>query len=136
MENETEDFKAEEYAAAILSLRNAREQLLAGYEKEDAVLKEQMKVLEVRMLAECNKLNADSIKTPKGTIIRKLQERFICTDWGNFRDFELANRDYDFRERRIAQGSMKSYLAEHAVDGVPPGINAMREYTITVRKPS
>lgn len=140
MDNNSEikeyEFIAEEYAAAILGLRGGRERLLAEYERSDAELKEQMRTLESRMLAECNKLNADSIKTKSGTIIRKLDERFNCTDWDNFREFEAANREYDFRERRIAQGNMKRYLTERPGAGVPPGINTLREYVITVRKPS
>ena len=130
------EFKAEDYAAAILGLRGERERLLAAFDIQDAALKGQMRELEVRMLEECNKIGADSIKTPAGTIIRQLSERFNCIDWENFRQFESENRDYDFRERRIAQGNMKGYLSTHQQDGLPPGLDVMREYKIIVRKPS
>jgi hypothetical protein len=130
------EFKAEDFAAAIIGLRSERERLLAHFELADAELIEQMKVIEARLLEECNRLNADSIKTKSGTIMRRLNERFICADWDNFRQFEESNRDYDFRERRIAQGNMKTYLSEHKDDGLPPGVDVMREYKIVVRKPS
>ena len=130
------EFKAENYAAAIIGLRGERERLLAVFEVQDAALKGQMRELEVRMLEECNKIGADSIKTAAGTIIRQLSERFNCIDWENFRQFESENRDYDFRERRIAQGNMKGYLSTHQQDGLPPGVDVMREYKIVVRKPS
>jgi phospholipase C len=130
------ELKVEDFAAAIIGLRSERERLQASYELADAELKEQMKAIEARLLEECNRLNADSIKTKNGTIMRRLSERFTCADWDNFRQFEDANRDYDFRERRIAQGNMKLYLSEHKNDGLPPGVDVMREYTIVVRKPS
>jgi hypothetical protein len=130
------EFRAEDYASAILGLRGERERLLAAFEIQDVALKEQMRGLEVRMLEECNKIGADSIKTAAGTIIRQLSERFNCIDWENFRQFEDENRDYDFRERRIAQGNMKGYLSTHQQDGLPPGLDVMREYKIVVRKPS
>lgn len=130
------EFKAEDFAAAIIGLRGERERLLTNYELADAELKEQMKVIEARLLEECNRINADSIKTKHGTIMRRLNERFTCADWDNFRQFEEANREYDFRERRIAQGNMKLYLSEHKSDGLPPGVDVMREYAIVVRKPS
>ena len=130
------EFRAEDYAAAILGLRGERERLLAVFEVQDAALKGQMRGLEVRMLEECNKIGADSIKTAAGTIIRQLSERFSCIDWENFKQFENENRDYDFRERRIAQGNMKGYLSAHQQDGLPPGLDVMREYKIVVRKPS
>tara|TARA_R110000868_G_scaffold340474_2_gene601131 strand:+ start:106 stop:525 length:420 start_codon:yes stop_codon:yes gene_type:complete len=129
-------FKAEDYAAAILGLRGERDRLLSVFETQDGVLKQQMRELEVRMLEECNKIGADSIKTPAGTIIRQLTERFNCIDWEHFKQFENENRDYDFRERRIAQGNMKGYLSTHQQDGLPPGVDVMREYKIVVRKPS
>lgn len=132
------EFEVDDFASAIIGLRNERGRLLANYELADAELKEQMKVIEARLLEECNRLNADSIKTKSGTIMRILSERFICADWDNFRQFEDSNRDYDFRERRIAQGNMKTYLSEpeHKDDGLPPGVDVMREYKIVVRKPS
>jgi hypothetical protein len=130
------EFKAEDYAAAIIGLRSERERLLSTYEAADGELKSQMKVIEARLLVECNRINADSIKTQSGTIIRKLNERFNCVDWENFKQFESNNREYDFRERRVAQGIMKTYLSEHKDDGLPPGVDVMREYVIVVRKPS
>ena len=134
--NEVDAFKAEDYAAAVIEFRHARERLLADYEMKDKELKAQMRSLEERMLAECNKINADNIKTVNGTIIRKLDERFTCMDWDNFRQFESDNREYDFRERRVAQGVMKEYLSEHKDDGLPPGLDVLRKYVIVVRKPS
>jgi hypothetical protein len=126
----------EDIVSAYLSLRKAREDLERKYEAEDTELKAQMTQLEMSLLTVCNEVNANSINTKNGTVIRKLNERFFCNDWDNFRKFEHENKDYDFRERRIHQGNFKQYMAEHQNDGLPPGVNVMREFAITVRKPT
>ena len=66
---------------AFISLRSERDRIRNEYEEKDAAIKEEMTVLEQALLAICNETNATSIKTDKGTVIRKLNERFFCTDW-------------------------------------------------------
>jgi hypothetical protein len=39
-------------------------------------------------------------------------------------------------ERRIHQKNFKEFISERAQDGLPPGVNALREYDIVVRKAS
>jgi hypothetical protein len=88
------------------------------------------------MLIVCNDTNADSIKTQHGTVIRKLNERFYCNDWDNFRQFVLDNEAVELLERRIHQSNFKEFMSEHQQDGLPPGVNVMREFGIVVRKPA
>ena len=126
----------EEMVTDYLNLRSKREVLLADYEGKDAELKEAMKNIEVEMLSLCNETNADSIKTQHGTVIRKLNERFYCNDWDNFKDFVLENQAVELLERRIHQGNFKEFIAERQEDGLPPGVNVMREFGIVVRKPA
>lgn len=126
----------EEMVIDYLSLRGQREVLLADYEAKDAELKEAMKNIEANMLNVCNETNADSIRTQNGTVIRKLNERFYCNDWDNFKDFVLENKAVELLERRIHQGNFKEFISERQDDGLPPGVNVMREFGIVVRKPA
>lgn len=126
----------EELVRDYIQIRTQREVLLAKYEEQDQELKEALKNIEVEMLDICNTTNADSIKTQHGTVIRKLNERFYCNDWDNFRKFVLENEAVELLERRIHQGNFKEFMSEHGSDGLPPGVNAMREFGITVRKPA
>ena len=48
----------------------------------------------------------------------------------------LENEAVDLMEARIHQGNFKEFIKEHKADGLPPGVNVMREFTIVVRKPS
>jgi hypothetical protein len=119
---------------AYLAIRTEREKLLRDYEEKDSALKKELSVLEQGLLAVCNSIGADSIRTQHGTIIRKLNERFFCSDFDSFKQFVMDNEAVDLLERRIHQGNFRQYMAEHKDDGLPPGVNAMREYGVSVRK--
>jgi hypothetical protein len=120
----------------FITLRNERDRMRNEWEEKDAVIKEDMTKLEQALLSICNEANATSIKTDKGTVIRKLNERFFCSDWDNFRDYVLEHQALELLERRIHQGNFKEFIAEREAEGLPPGVNVMREYGVTVRKPT
>jgi hypothetical protein len=119
-----------------ITLRNERDRLRNDYEAKDSAVKNEMTVLEQELLAICNEANATSIKTDKGTVIRKLTERYFCTDWDNFRDYVLEHQALELLERRIHQGNFKEFITEREKEGLPPGVNVMREFGVTVRKPT
>jgi predicted component of viral defense system (DUF524 family) len=125
----------EELVQIYLTIRTEREKILTAYETQDKAFKDELNVLEQAMLAICNDTNADSIKTQNGTVIRKMNERFYCNDWDNFKKFVLEHQAVELFERRIHQGNFKEFMSEHKDDGLPPGVNVMREFGITVRKP-
>jgi hypothetical protein len=120
----------------FITLRNERDRMRNEWEAKDSAIKEEMTTLEQALLAICNETNATSIKTDKGTVIRKLNERFFCTDWDNFRDYVLEHQALELLERRIHQGNFKEFIAEREKEGLPPGVNVMREFGVTVRKPT
>lgn len=124
----------EELVGAFLAIRKERERLVAEFEAADNALKRDMKELEVFMLLFCNEMNANSINTAYGTVIRKLDERYFCSDWGNFYNFIRDTNAPELLEKRIHQKNFKTFLEDHKDDGLPPGVNLMREYGVTVRK--
>jgi hypothetical protein len=120
----------------FITLRNERDRMRNEWEARDSAIKDEMTTLEQALLAICNETNATSIKTDKGTVIRKLNERFFCSDWDNFRDYVLEHQALELLERRIHQGNFKEFIAERQDEGLPPGVNVMREFGVTVRKPT
>lgn len=134
--SETTELNLDELVKIYLTIRTEREKLKSGWEVEDSELEQEMKLLEQSMLTVCNDTNASSIRTESGTVIRSLKERFTTNDWDNFKKFVLDNKAIDLLERRIHQGNFKEFMAEHKDEGLPPGVNVMREFTIVVRKPS
>ena len=134
--SETTELNLDELVKIYLTIRNEREKLKSYWEVKDGELEQEMKVLEQSMLTVCNDTNASSIRTESGTVIRSLKERFTTNDWDNFKKFVLDNEAIDLLERRIHQGNFKEFMAEHQGEGLPPGVNVMKEFTIVVRKPS
>ena len=134
--SETTELNLDELVKIYLTIRTEREKLKSNWEVKDGELEQEMKLLEQSMLTVCNDTNASSIRTESGTVIRSLKERFTTNDWDNFKKFVLDNEAIDLLERRIHQGNFKEFMAEHKDEGLPPGVNVMREFTIGVRKPS
>jgi hypothetical protein len=130
------DNNLEELVKIYLTIRNERERIESDWKRQDDELSQEMKLLEQSMLTVCNDTNASSIRTESGTVIRSLKERFTTNDWDNFKKFILEHQAVDLLERRIHQGNFKEFMSEHKDDGLPPGVNVMREFTIVVRKPS
>jgi len=130
------DVKADSLVKAYLALRIERERLARKYEQDDVVFKEQMERLEGAMLETCNEVGAETLRTESGTIIKNLKESYVCSDWDNFKSFVLENQALELLQQRISQTNFKEFLSTRGEEGLPPGINTMREVTITVRKPS
>jgi hypothetical protein len=125
-----------ELVKAYLTIRNERERIESEYKDRDMQLKADMAVLEQEMLAGCNDMKVESLRTDSGTIIKSLKERFTCADRDNFNKFVLENGAVDLFESRLHQGNFKEFMSERHHEGLPPGVNVMREFTITVRKPT
>lgn len=124
----------EELVSVYITIRDERKKLLQEYEARDGELKQDLAKLEQALLAICNEVNASSVKTNVGTVMRQVNERYVCSDWGNFYAFLREHDAVELLERRIHQGNFKEFMAEHKLEGLPPGVNAMREYSVTVRR--
>ena len=124
----------EELVSDYLEIRKIREHLKAEYESKDDEFKEAMETIKGALLAICNENNQNGFKTDSGTVTRQVKDRFYCTDWDNFKKFVEQEGSIDLLERRIHQKNFKEFMSERAGDGLPPGINNLREYDIVVRR--
>lgn len=136
VEIEIEETNLEELVKTYLTIRNERERIEAEWKAKNDELLADMRALESQMLVTCNENNASSIKTGSGTVIRRLNERYTVADGDVFRKFVLQEGAVELFESRIHQGNFKEFIAERKGDGLPPGVNVMREFGIVVRKPS
>jgi hypothetical protein len=126
----------DELVKIYLTIRSERERLEAEWEVKDKELKEELVLIEQSMLGVCNDTNATSIKTQYGTVIKKLNERFTLSDRENFNKFVMEHGAPELFEGRVHQSNFKQFMSEREGDGLPPGVNVMREFAIQVRKPS
>ena len=103
------------------------------FEAEDESLEAQLKVLEEQMLEACKTLNADSVRTPHGTIIRLVKSRYWTNDWDSMYDFIEDEGAFGLLEKRIHQTNMKAFLQENP-NKLPVGLNVENSYSVVVRR--
>ena len=132
----SEDMKLDDLVTTYLTIRTERNTLKNQWEIRDSELKADLEELERAMLIACNAINADSIRTGSGTIIKSLKETYTCGDWDNFKQFVVDNNALDLLQQRISQTNFKEFMSTRQEDGLPPGISTLREFAITVRKPT
>lgn len=125
---------AEALVETYLTLRRQREKIKAEYESADEVIKLDMEKIEAALLNMCNTANVNGLRTSHGTVTKQIKERFFCTDWDHFKQFIETEGSIDLLERRIHQRNFKEFMASRSKDGLPPGVNALREFDIVVRK--
>jgi hypothetical protein len=128
--------KLDDLVTTYLTIRTERNTLKNQWEIRDAELKADLEQLEQAMLVACNAINADSIRTGSGTIIKSLKETYTCGDWDNFKQFVVENNALDLLQQRISQTNFKEFMSTRQDEGLPPGISTLREVSITVRKPT
>jgi hypothetical protein len=128
-----QDFPADKLVDIYIKIRDKRDELKRQFEEEYAKLEEQLSIISGEMLEVCKENNADSIKTPVGTIMRRVDTRFWTNDWDSFYEFVQENDAYGLFEKRIHQGNMKQFLEENP-DLLPKGLMSDSKYKITVRR--
>lgn len=130
------DMKLDDLVTTYLTIRTERNTLKNQWETRDSELKADLDELERAMLVACNEINADSIRTGSGTIIKSLKETYTCGDWDNFKQYVVENNALDLLQQRISQTNFKEFMSTRQEEGLPPGISTLREVSITVRKPT
>ena len=133
VQGEQPSLPLDKLAAIYIKIRDAKDTLTTDYKKQYASFEEQMGVLEAEMLEICKNMNADSIRTKAGTIVRSVKSRYWTNDWDSMYHFIKENDAYGLLEKRLHQTHMKEFLSENP-DLLPMGLNVESEYTVVVRR--
>ena len=127
---------AEDLTNAYMNIRTEREKLSADFKAKDEALKEELEVVERELLKICAEQNVDLMRTKFGTVSRNIKTRVHVIDWDSFYDYIIEHKAPQLLTKRIHEGNFEEFTSERKHEGLPPGVNVAREYTITVRKPS
>ena len=123
----------DQLTAVYLKIRDKRSELKREFEAQDDELEQQQQMLANQMLETCKEMNADSIRTPHGTIIRSVKSKYWTNDWDSMYRFIKDNDAFGLLEKRLHQTNMKDFLHENP-DAMPMGLNVESEYNIVVRR--
>jgi len=119
--------------SAYIKIRDKRAEIKRAFEDQDNDLVEQLELLEGQMLDMCKQMNADSIRTPYGTIIRSVKSRYWTNDWDSMYDFINREGAFGLLEKRLHQSNMRQFLEENP-EKLPVGLNVENAYTVVVRR--
>jgi hypothetical protein len=133
---EVKDIQLDELVKVYLTIRNQKDKLYNEYKLKEAELKNELVQIEQVLLSKCNEMNADSVRTSAGTIVKTLKEEFVCSDWGSFTEYLKEHNAIELLWMRLHQSNFKEHMITHANEGLPPGISTMREFNIVVKKPT
>lgn len=130
---ESQAIPVDKLAGIYIKIRDARAKLKSDYEAQDTELEEQMAVIEEQLLEACKVIGADSIRTPAGTVIRSIKNRYWTNDWDSMYNFVRQYDAFGLLERRIHQTNMKQFIEENP-NLLPMGLNTDSRYSIVVRR--
>lgn len=131
-EEQTENL-ADQVVKDYLKAKEVIEGITEAYEDKIAPFKAIMDESKQKLLNICKELGTDGLKTPSGSVTRRVSTNFWTSDWGNFYEFLLAHNAPQLLQQRIHTKNMQDFLSENEVEP-PEGFQAMSKFDITVRK--
>ncbi len=116
-------------------IRDAINEKEEEHKLEISKLKENLDAVSDKLLEICREQEVDSLRTPMGTVSRRVKSRYWTTDWDSvYRT--IREHDAPFLlEQRIHTANMQQFLEENP-EAMPPGLQIDRKYVVTVRKPT
>jgi hypothetical protein len=131
----SEAVSIEELVEAYRKVREAIAKRKEAFETQMEKLEKSLEVISSSILEFCNEHNLDSVKTPMGTVSRRVQSRYWTNDWESMYSFVVEHNIPFVLEKRIHNGSMQQFLDENP-DLMPMGLQLDRKFVIQVRKPT
>jgi hypothetical protein len=135
MTDTPEEKRLDDLVADYLKLRTEIKERKDAHAAEIAALEEPFDRISAQILERCNAQNADTIRTPAGTISRRVSTRYWTTDWDTMYRFINENAAPHLLEQRIHNGNMRQFIDENP-DVYPAGLQADNRYAIQVRRPT
>lgn len=123
----------EQLTRVYLKIRDAKEELTTAYKQNVAGLDEQLETIEQEINEICKQMNASSIRTSHGTIIRSIKSRYWTNDWDSLYQVIKEHDAFALLTKSIQQSNMKEFLAENPAI-LPAGLNVENSYSVVVRR--
>lgn len=133
---ERDDLPADKLVLVYRKIRGVIDAKEDAHKAEITGLKDQLDLVEAKLLDICNQQGVESLRTANGTATRSVRTRYNTSDWEAMYSFIGKHSAPYLLERRIHSGNMKEFLDEYPDTELPPGLSADSKYSITVRKPS
>lgn len=130
---EEETYSTEDLVSAYINIRDQIAEIKRQADEKVAELTQHLNAVSDELQNICKAQGANSISTPKGTVIRTVKSKFWTNDWQSMYDFIRENAAFELLEKRLHQSNMKTFLEDNP-EVHPPGLNIEREFVVTVRR--
>jgi hypothetical protein len=126
------DLNAEQLIGQYIKLRDRIKEAEAAEKEKMKPAKLYLQALNDRLLDNLNKAGGDGIKTAMGTAYRTERATATISDPSAFRDFVIANGEFDMLDWKANAPAVKDYIGE--IGAEPPGVKLTTAYTVGVRR--
>lgn len=135
--SETTEVPFERLVKVYLRIREAAQETQREYDTKLELLKSQQSEVALAIKDRLRAMGDDvtSVKTALGTVILSKKTRYYAQDWDAMKQFILDHGAVDLLEKRVAQKNMQQFIEDNP-GVVPPGLNSVTEFDVSVRKPS
>jgi hypothetical protein len=123
------EVSADKLTEIYVKIRNKRREL----KKQDDELEAQLNIIASELLEICKAQGSSLIRTPHGTISKRITKRYWTSDWHSFYQFIKENDAFGLMAQRINGSNMEQFLEENP-DLHPPGLNAEQTQTVVIVK--
>jgi|TARA_R110000822_G_scaffold11824_2_gene42912 hypothetical protein len=123
----------EKLVKVYIKMREKQAEMASAFKEQEEALKDKMAKVKGALLEHCKEHNVESVRTAEGVFFRTLKQSYWTNDWESMGKFIVEHQVPELLEKRLHQGNIKQFLAEHP-DLLPPGINVDSEYSVTVRR--
>lgn len=125
----SEEVTAERLTKIYVRIRDKRREL----EKQSEELKLQLDVVSAKLLEICKAQGVSTMRTPYGTVSKRITKNYWTNDWGSFMEFVKKHDALALLQHRINTTNMEQFLEAHP-DLHPPGLNLDASNTIVITK--
>lgn len=131
----SEEMSIEHLVKAYRKIRDVITQKKEEFEAQMESLETDLSTVSKAILDFCNEHNLDSVKTPMGTVSRRIQTRYWTNDWESMYNFVVDQNIPFVLEKRIHNANMQQFLDDNP-DAMPAGLQIDRKFVVQVRKPT
>lgn len=138
----------DELIGAFITLRDKRDVRKKEFEEKDSMYASRLDQLQAELLRRQNERGIDQIKVAGvGTAFKTTKMVAQCADWDVFFDWCISQVDqarekggdpkdvFAFFQKRLTVDTVKQFM-ERNEGGVPPAVNAITQYAVSVRRSS
>jgi hypothetical protein len=140
------DIRDDDIVGAYIKLRDMRDTAKKKFESRDDKYAARIDSLQMELLRRYEERGIDQIKIAGiGTSFKSTKTVASCGDWDVFFSWCLDQADklrseggdprdvFAFFQKRLTIDTVKQYMEAHE-GGVPPAVNVMQQYTVSVRR--